>query len=168
MQQRARRLAMFFGGSFLAGAGLFAAACGTDNGTTPVPTTDGGGRDTGGGGRETGTTDDDSSTPVGDGGADCANIPKPQSSDGPFCFSVADASADGGTMSKNCSAADEEICCSGGRLPADAGFEPSRCEKGYNETTACVGFVSEVKQWHCMEAAHCPGNGDVCCATASD
>lgn len=169
-----RRLAMFLGGTFLMGAGLVAAACGTDNGTTAVPTTggDGGGRDSSSSSSSSGSSGDDGSP--GDAGPDCANIPVPKSSTGPYCFSVLDASADGGTASKNCAAADNEICCSGGRLPNDGGFEPSKCVEatvsgggGYN-TGACTGFTTAVQEWHCMEAAHCPGQGEVCCAIASD
>jgi hypothetical protein len=176
----ARRLYMFLGGTFLAGGGLIAAACTTDNGTTTsVPTVNDSGRDTGNGSSSGGSSGGSSGDP-GDGGtgADCANIPKPKSSDGPFCFSVLDASPDGGTMGVNCPAADNKICCSGGRLPNDAGFENSQCvtaaegTEGYDEgacgTEADPAFTSEVKEWHCMEAAHCPGTGEICVATVSE
>lgn len=170
-----RRLAMFLGGTFLMGAGLVAAACGTDNGTTAVPTTDGGGgRDTSSSSSSSGSSGSEGGPT--DAGPDCSNLPTPKSSDGPYCFSVADAAADGGTMSKNCSAAANEICCSGGRLPGDAGFEPSRCEVatedqpngGYKTNNVCQNFTTAVQQWHCMEAKHCPNQGEVCCAIASD
>lgn len=173
----ARRLYMFLGGTFLAGGGLIAAACSTDNGTTSnVPTVGDSGRDTGNGSSSGGSSGGSSGTP-GDGGADCADIPTPKSSDGPFCFSVRDASPDGATAGKNCETG--KICCSGGRLPNDAGFEPSQCvtaaeaaNAGYEEgacaTEANPNFTTEVKEWHCMEGDHCPGTGEVCCAAASD
>lgn len=175
----ARRLYMFLGGTFLAGGGLIAAACTTDNGTTTnVPTVNDSGRDTGGGSSGT-TSSGGSSGDPGDAGPDCANIPKPKSSDGPFCFSVLDASPDGATASTNCPADQNKICCSGGRLPNDGGFEPSQCvaattssTAGYEEgacgTEANPAFTTDVKEWHCMEGAHCPGNGEVCCAAGSD
>ena len=173
----ARRLYMFLGGTFLAGGGLIAAACTTDNGTTTnVPTVGDSGRDTGGGSSSGGGSSGGSSGTPGDGGADCADIPTPKSSDGPFCFSVLDASPDGGTMGKNC--ATGEICCSGGRLPNDGGFEPSQCipatengavyEEGECDTMASPAFTTDVKEWHCMEGDHCPGANAICCATVSD
>jgi hypothetical protein len=175
----ARRLYMFLGGTFLAGGGLIAAACTTDNGTTSnVPTVNDSGRDTGNGSSSGGSSGGSSGDPGGEGGADCGNIPKPKSSDGPFCFSVLDASPDGAAMGVNCPAADNKICCSGGRLPNDAGFENSQCvtaaegTEGYDEgacgTEADPAFTSEVKEWHCMEAAHCPGTGEICVATVSE
>lgn len=173
-----RRLAMFLGGTFLAGAGLFAAACGTDNGTSAVPTVDSGGRDTSSSSSSSGSSGDPDGSGPTDGGADCANIPTPKSSDGPFCFSVLDASPDGSTASKNCNAAANEVCCSGQRIDGGPTFEPSRCEvatpagganAGYNENTVCnAGFTYGVEQWHCMESAHCPGNNEVCCAITAD
>lgn len=172
----ARRLYMFLGGTFLAGGGLIAAACTTDNGTTtPVPTVNDSGRDTGNNNTSSsGGSSGGSSGSPGDGGADCANIPKPKSSDGPYCFSVADASPDGAAASKRCSG-NNEICCSGGRKPNDAGFENSQCVAateadpgpGYEEGS-CTGFTTAVKEFHCMEGAHCPGATEVCCVTASD
>lgn len=172
------RWAMFVGGTFLAGAGLIAAACGTDNGTTSVPTVSDSGRDTGASSSSSsGSSGDDDSGGPGDAGVDCGKLPVPKSSDGPYCFSVLDASADGGTMSKNCSAANNEVCCSGGRQE-DGGFESSRCEVatednqngGYKTNNICNGFNAqeEVTQWHCMQASHCPNAGEVCCLIGSD
>ena len=77
MQQRFRRLALFVGASALVGAGLIVAACGTDNGSTPVPTpgVDGGGKDSSK--TDGSTTDPDGSTdPDAADAPDCANEPK--------------------------------------------------------------------------------------------
>lgn len=177
----ARRLYMFLGGTFLAGGGLIAAACTTDNGTnTPVPTVNDSGRtDTGGSsGASSGGSSGGSSGDPGDAGADCANIPEVRDSVGPYCFSVKDAGGDGATFGKNCNAAMNEICCSGGPLGPDAGFEPSQCVVATEDTVgyeegACTGFTTAVQEWHCTEAAHCPGNAsggtdEICCATITD
>jgi hypothetical protein len=167
------------GGTTLVGGGLVAVACSTDNGTTTnVPTVGDSGRQDTGGGSSGASSGGSSGSPGDAGGPDCANIPKPKSSDGPFCFSVLDASPDGSTASMNCPAADNKICCSGGRKPNDAGFEPSQCvsatengnvyDEGACDTEADPAFTTDVKEWHCMEAAHCPGSGAICCATVSE
>lgn len=169
-----RRLAMFLGGTFLMGAGLVAAACGTDNGTTAVPTTDGGGRDTSSSSSSSSSSGSNGEGGPTDAGPDCANIPTPKSSPGPFCFGAGDAAPDGATTNTNCDGK-QEICCSGGRI-GDAGFAPSQCETatadavngGYATTAATCAATTNAKQWHCMESAHCPGAGEVCCAIASD
>jgi hypothetical protein len=173
----ARRLYMFLGGTFLAGGGLIAAACTTDNGTTTVPTVSDSGRDTGSTSSSGGSS---SGSPSGDGGdasANCDDIPKkPKSSDGPFCFGAGAGAGDSGvdaSPNANCDSTKNEICCSGGRLPNDAGFAPSQCKVatedtvGYEEGTTCTG-ITPVKEYHCMEGAHCPGSGEVCCVTVSE
>ena len=173
MQQRTRRLAIVFGGSLLATIG-FLAACSTDNGTTPLPGQTGtdGGRDSAkGDGSNNDNDGDDSSTPVGDGGADCANIPTVKSSPGPFCFTVLDGGGNGQTKSINCNAANHEVCCSDGRLD-DGGFAPSECKVvttsgggGYNEGACAPTFEGDGgKEYHCTEQDHCPGQGESCCA----
>ena len=71
MAASARRLYMFLGGTFLAGGGLIAVACSTDNGTTTsVPTVNDSGRDTGNG-SSSGGSSGGSSGSVQDAGADC-------------------------------------------------------------------------------------------------
>lgn len=167
---RSRILIVLAGG--LVSAAAILAACSTDNGSTPVPSIDSGRADT-----STGTdgsnNNTDGNTPL-DGGADCANVPETKSSVGPYCFSVADAGPDGSSKSKNCNSAADEICCSGGSLGSDAGFEPSTCKApgtnasgGYNEGTC--GFANPGGQeWHCTEKSHCPGQDELCCLIGSD
>lgn len=165
----ARRLYMFLGGTFLAGGGLIAAACTTDNGgTTPVPIANDSGRDTGNGSSSGGSSGGSSGTP-GDAGADCANAPTPQSSDGVFCFG---ANVDSGTdaSSKTCNSANNEICCSGNPIDG-GGFESSECIAATEDTTGyVVGSCNAGTQqeWHCTESSHCPGSGEVCCVMRSD
>lgn len=174
----ARRLYLFLGGTFLAGGGLIAAACTTDNGTaTNVPTVNDSGRDTGNGSSSGGSSGGSSGSPS-DAGADCANIPKPKSSDGPFCFGAGAGAGDSGadaSPNKNCDSTASEICCSGGRLPNDAGFAPSECRVaaddgvGYDQSENTCDGITPVKRYECMERAHCPGgNAAVCCVTVSE
>ena len=168
----ARRLYMFLGGTFLAGGGLIAAACTTDNGTTTqVPTVNDSGRDTGNGSSSGGSSGGSSGNPGDGGGADCANIPTPRSSEGPFCFGAAQVEAGvDASPNKTCNSAADEICCSGNPI-ADAGFEPSSCKQattgavGYDEGTCTAGKAQE---WHCTEGSHCPGSGEICCAMKSE
>jgi hypothetical protein len=177
MRQAGHRVFVFFGGTFLVGAGLIAAACGTDNGsTTTVPTVDGGRDGTASSsGASSGTTSSGgSSGDPGDSGADCANIPTPKSGDGPYCFSVLDASADGGTAPKACDNSKNEVCCSGQPL-GDAGFEPSTCEVadagagGFSHTCSGYAWQTAPRRYDCAEKAHCAGaGGGYCCAIAAD
>jgi len=179
MRAAGHRIFMFSGITFLTGAGLVAAACGTDNGTTATP---GGGGDSGrdgtgsSSGGSSGTTSSSGSSGDLDGGADCANIPTPKSSDGPYCFAVLDASPDGGTMGKDCDNSKKEVCCAGQPLSGDGGFEPSTCEVA--ATTSSGGFTHDCngyswtnppRRYDCTEKAHCSAaGGGYCCAIAAD
>ena len=162
---------MLLGGTFLAGGGVIAAACTTDNGTgTSVPVVSDSGRDTGNGSSSGGSSGGSSGDPGDGGGADCGSIPKPKSSDGVFCFGAnADAGADA-SPNATCKSADNEICCSGNPIP-DAGFYASSCEvaaedpPGYGVGSCTAG---EQQEWHCLESSHCPGSGEFCCAIASE
>jgi hypothetical protein len=166
----ARRLYMFLGGTFLAGGGLIAAACSTDNGTTTnVPTVGDSGR-TDTGSSSSGGSSGGSSGTVAEAGADCADIPTPKTATGVYCFGAADAGPDA-SPNKTCSSADNEVCCSGNPIGDGGTFSPSSCEVaqegtvGY-ETTACNAQIQQ--QWDCTEGSHCPGAGEVCCAIRSD
>lgn len=177
MQQRTRRLAMFMGGSFLAALGLVAAACGTDNGddTTAIPVDSGARRDTGttpkDGGTEPDPDDEDgSTTPLTDAGADCGKIATVQSSIGVYCpFAFEKDSGTG----PNCDSSKKQVCCNGQKLPADAGFAPTKCDEatpasvGYEDSTACES-APNTERFDCMEQKHCPNAADVCCAIGAD
>lgn len=168
----ARRLYMFLGGTFLAGGGLIAAACTTDNGTgTNVPVVNDSGRDTGNGSSSGGSSGGSSGDPGDGGGPDCSSVPKPKSSDGVFCFGAnTDAGADA-SPNLTCTSANNEVCCSGN--PIDGGtFEQSECvaavedqNTGYEVGSCNAGTQQE---WHCLESSHCPGSGEFCCAIASE
>lgn len=182
MQQSTRRLAWFMAGTFSMSAGLVAVACSTDNGggTTPIPTVDSGKDGHSSSSSSSGSSGDTDGSSSGglDAGPDCSGAPKVKSSDGPYCFAVADAGEGGAPKGMDCPSADKEICCSGQRLAGDAGFENSTCETatvasssggGYDPSSVCQnGFTVEPKQYHCTEAKHCPGTGEICCAIGAD
>jgi hypothetical protein len=172
MQQRTRRLAFVFAGTLFATVGVLA-ACSTDDGTTPLPGSDGG-RDSAKADGSGNNNDDDGGVPGpndGGNGADCANVPTVKSSVGPYCFSVVDGGGNGTTKSVNCNAENNEICCSDGRQ-ADGGFALSECKVattsgggGYTEGACAPTFEGDGgKEYHCMEKDHCPGSDEACCA----
>jgi hypothetical protein len=170
MAAASARLYMFLGGTFLAGGGLIAVACTTDNGgTTPVPIANDSGRDTGNGSSSGGSSGGSSGSPDDGGGADCGNIPTPKSSQGVYCQGAnVDAGADA-SPHKTCNSANNEICCGG--TPIDSGvFNPSSCEVATEDTPGYqVGTCNASTQleWHCTEPSHCPGAA-VCCVMRSD
>lgn len=172
MQQRFRKLALFVGASSLVGAALIVAACGTDNGSTPVPTpgVDSGGKDSSKGDSST-TTDPDGGTVTDSSTVDCAKAPVLRTNttaDGFFCaFYKPEAGA-----SANCTAT--ETCCNPGI--ADGGafsgkFPPAYCAAGKLDETGCaaaaaahgsdfqVGFFSNA--WQCNDKTACAA-GEIC------
>ena len=176
MEQRTRRRLAFIGVGALMPIGgfLLAAACGTDNGTTDTPKNDSGRTDTSSSSSSSSSGDSSGTSSGGDAAPDCSAVPNVKSSIGPFCFGVADASADGGTKSINCNSANDQVCCGDSKF-ADGGFAPSTCEPatvngagGYND--ACNGKYQggPGSEWHCLEKAHCPGTDEYCCLTGSD
>ena len=163
MHLRPRRIAIFFAAStFAAACAIF--ACSTDNGTSVLPAPDAN--------KDTNVPDPDGN--VVDPGVDaCADAFVPRTSTGPRCLGVIDGGGEGGTASRNC-AGKTQICCADGRF-SDGGFAPSECVTGvvsggntYNEGTCTPTFQGDGgKEYHCFEAAHCPGTGSVCCMTGS-
>jgi hypothetical protein len=186
MEQRTRRLIILVGGTLMASAGLFVAACSTDNGTTPLPggssgtsgtsggTDSGKKKDTGGtssGGEEedTGAPDDGGST------ADCANAPRLRTNTDFFrcAFFTRDAGDDAGPSS---SCTNNEICCNPGKTGADfgpsfcashpaaqkGGDGPKECSEQSNEKTGKAWAPYQSSTWECADKNNCAPN-QVCC-----
>lgn len=169
MQQRFRKLAVFFGAATLAGGGLILVACGTDNGDTVATPQVDAAKPSEGGKTETGTNPGPDGSTTGDGGtdADCTKSPKLRKNENGFycAFKKSDAGAEGGA---NCG--DLETCCNpSGKI--DGGFAPSFCATGKNEE-ACQNQAAENKSafeadagsaWACADKSNCPNATDVCC-----
>jgi hypothetical protein len=165
MQQRFRRLAVFFGAVTLAGSGLVMVACGTDNGDTVATPQVEAGKDTGAKADTGSTTDPDGSTVVDAAAeADCKDNPKLRNNEnGFYCtFKKFDAGAEGGA---NCG--NGETCCNPSeKIGAD--FAPSFCATGKDDT-ACKAQAAANNSsfdagsaWACADNAACNG-GEVCC-----
>lgn len=177
MQQRFRRLALFVGASALVGAGLIVAACGTDNGSTPVPTPSvDGGKDSAPK-PDTGTTPDpDSGTLPDSSTVDCGRVSMltTNTTAGGFrCgFYKADAAVDGAAGIENCTAT--QTCCN--PSIADGGtfsgkFPPAFCADGKVDENGCAtqdtahgsdfqtGFFSHA--WECNDDTACAA-GEKC------
>jgi hypothetical protein len=158
MQQRMRRLAFFVSAAVLATGGLFAAACGTDNGTTntPLPTPEAGGRDTGGGGD--GGTEEDSSVGVDAGtDADCSRAARLRDEANIYCPFRGDAGP----------CTPDESCCN--PRAVDGTFPKSFCATGKDDNACATQAEGEGSnwsaggsQWECADGTHCPG-AQVCC-----
>lgn len=173
MQQRFRRLALFVGASALVGAGLIVAACGTDNGSTPVPTpgVDGGGKDSSK--TDGSTTDPDGSTdPDAANAPDCANEPKLRTNtttSGIYCaFYKRDGGAvEGGLGTSYCE--NDDTCCNPADVTAGT-HELSYCAqgKGGDKCAAQAAANSSVwtadagSSWECSDKNSCSA-GQVCC-----
>jgi hypothetical protein len=161
MQARTQRVALFFAVSgFAAAAAIF--ACSTDNGPSTINTLDARSESSSGG----------EDAPIEPGPDACADAFVPRQSAGPRCLGVVDAGGDGATFSKNC-AGKTQICCSDGRF-SDGGFAGSDClnatvtGNSFQEGQCAPTFQGDGgKEWHCTEAAHCPGTGSVCCMIGS-
>jgi hypothetical protein len=178
MQQRTRRLAIFFGGTLLATIGVLA-ACSTDNGSTPLPTqktVDGSNKTDAKG---TDNTDNTDNTGGSDAGADCSAAAylhnnQPQ---GFFCAHLdRDPSAEDAGGLSNC--ANDETCCNSGQDPSK-NFPKTFCaktplnEKGEKTAgqTACNAQAQDngsswysnfATTWECGDKNNC-GDGQVCC-----
>ncbi len=160
MQQRFRRVALFIGTASLAGLG-FLVACGTDNGTTPVPV----GTDSavapkdGGGGTDSSTPDEDGDIPDA-AGVDCSS--KPILRDNTAGFRCAFKAPDSGSTCLN-----TEECCN----TADKASGPAFCANAKGGDAVCaaqapVGSTyaadSGAKAWECADKSACGAN-EVCC-----
>lgn len=176
MQQRTRKLALFLTGSFVGTAVLLAAACGTDNGTTPTPgtpTADAGtGRDSGDGpnpSRDGGPGEEEDSGGV---DADCSQAPRLRTTtNGFFCaFYRSDGGGPDGGSTSNC--ANDEICCNPSGKDTGGNFHPSFCAKDVakNGDVTCAGEAASEgssyegggSAWECADKNQC-GASEVCC-----
>lgn len=183
MQQRFRRLAMFFGMSAVAAGGLAVVACGSDgDAIVATPQTDRAKTDPGASKSDGGVTNDDNGGGTngdgdGDGGdtsaADCGKAPRlrPTPNGGFNCPFQAKGAGANDAGAGNCSTG--QTCCSpafadGG--PFDKKFPPSFCANG-TDGTACEtqasannsefkpGFFSGA--WQCQDKSNCAA-GEVC------
>jgi hypothetical protein len=189
MRQSTRKYVMFFGATMAVAGGLFAAACGTDNGGTSsgtLPTAEGGGGDRGQTPPPPGVTPPGS----GDGGdsgtnPDCSTAPQLRSNTSDFfcAFVAKDAGTDGGDGGQSASyCQNNEICCNPS-TKTGSNFDPSYCAfdptKGTNDTqmkayNACAAFAPAHgftwgatdggSAWECGDKNNCP-SGQVCCLT---
>lgn len=166
MHQRTRRLAILFGGSLLAALGLVLAACSTDNGATPVPTTGtDSGRDTKGkdSGKDPGD-DEDSGGGAKDAGVDCSTAPHLRSNTGVFCFGG--TGTDDGGM---CSADENKVCCgdakdeTGKFIKAYCAVATKDSAGGYAAGSCDFAPDAGGREWHCSEDDQCPNAGEACC-----
>lgn len=189
MQLHMRRLAFFVCGTTLMAGGLFAAACGTDNGntSTPIPQVDGAtpGKGDGSVKNDSGDTTDDDGGTLDASGADCATAPiLRDNKKGFYCsFLFRDAGPDAAVSPTSCPS--DEICCN----PADnaddthnTSFCATGTKGGSAEDTAntCKTYAGENdlawpdnatqpgSAWECMDKNGC-SDGQICCMfTASN
>jgi len=174
MQQRFRRLAVFFGiSAFAAGGGLMA-ACGTDNGTpVATPQIEAGKGDTGGGNKETGTPDPEEGGTLPDGGgtdADCSNNPVLRDNSASFRCAFKDA---GGVADASPTCTNTETCCNTESKATGPGF----CATGKSGTDAlCVAQApvgstfnaNKGKAWECADKSNCTGGANAVCCMITD
>jgi hypothetical protein len=172
MHAQKRRFAWILGSTILMGTGAAGAiACGTDNGTTPLP----GETDAGGGGKDAtvadgggGNTTDGSGGNMTDGTAgdmdggntvDCGKIPTLHApGPGPFC--PFQAFADGAAAFGDCDAG-EHCCDYQGNTPSPA----ATCNAA---GTACATQANYITiDFGCDTKAHC-GAGEQCCMFGKD
>ncbi|AKV03745.1 hypothetical protein AKJ09_10408 [Labilithrix luteola] len=170
-----RKLGFFVCGTALMAGGLFAAACGTDNGTTTttVPKADGATPNKGDGsvkGDGGDVTPDDDASTGDDGGADCSNVPKLRDTTKGFRCSF--LQADGGAYCAN-----DTTCCNPANAP-DGGHYATYCASGTKSSTAvgkvCQDYATKNSldwpedpakpgsEWQCADKNQC-GAGQVCC-----
>lgn len=171
-QQQMRRLAFFFGATAVITGGLFAAACGTDNGTNtevPTPNVDSGNNATNPPKKDSGSDPSDDgggNNPQDDGGtepdgssADCSKAPKLRDNTKGFrCPFIAsgDAGTDGGSASWTCN--NDEICCMAAKN-TDNTNNPSFCVKNAksdNSTTAGAAACKAYADSHSGEGLKWP------------
>ncbi len=169
MQQRFRRVALFFGATSIVGAGLIMVACGTDNGNpVPTPTVDSGRTDTGGGKTDGPITTDDGSVPEGGTDADCKNNPILRDNSAGFRCAFKSADAGGADASPTC--ASTQSCCNTESKATGPGY----CVDGKDSTeAACIAGgpangstfnAGKGKVWECADNSGCTGSaGKICC-----
>lgn len=189
MRQSTRRYVMFVGATFAVAGGLFAAACGTDNGGSSsgtLPTAEGGGGD-----RANPPPPPPSGGDAGGDSAtnpDCSTAPKLRTNTNDFyCAFVpkADGGAgDGGDAGNPSFCRNTEICCNPS-TKTGSNFDPSFCAtdgtKGSNDTqlkaeAVCAaaagahgftwGATDGGSAWECADKNNCPA-GQVCCLTGN-
>ncbi len=166
-----RRLALILGSAAIMGAGALAVACGTDNGTTPLP----GDKDASTGGVDGSTGNDvDGSMPGTDSGGmmdmdagvDCGKLPTLHAPGaGAFCpfqeGGTGDASA---KFFGNCGAG--QTCCDyqGATAPNEP---PAQCITGTSAVCPAAPAMYTLIPWECDTASQCPTAGNVCCMFTS-
>jgi hypothetical protein len=173
MQQRFRRLAVFFGAASLAGAGLIVVACGTDNGEAVATPQVEAGKDTGGGKTDTGTPVDPDGGTVVDGNApDCSNEAELRTNtptSGIFCaFYRRDGGAPGDSGLGQSYCENDDTCCNPAKVGAT--FPASYCAdgKGADKCAAAAAANNSTwtpdagTAWECSDKNSC-GGGQVCC-----
>jgi hypothetical protein len=180
MQQRFRRVALFFGATSLAAAGLIVVACGSDSSPTATPqlpeasspNKDG----STGPGTDGGTNPDGGDLDSGE-APDCQMSPKLFTTTvaaGFFCsFYNADGGDSGTGNARNCPS--DTTCCDPGANPAGSKtFPAAYCAPGKGQD-ACnngaaaagstwVGLNDGGSVWECADKNSC-GAGQVCCLT---
>jgi hypothetical protein len=172
MHAQTRRTAFILGSLLLMGTGAFAVACGTDNGTTPLP----GEQDAGGTGKDAtvnggdsgGNTGTDSGGNTGtdgggnmdmDAGVDCGKIPTLHAPGaGPFC--PFQAYADGAAAFGDCDSG-QHCCDYQGASPTP----PATCNGSAAACAPQTGFITI--DWACDTKAHCTA-GQECCMYGKD
>lgn len=179
MHQRIRQIAFLTSGALVVCAGIFAAACGTDNGTTetPLPTPEAG-RDTG----SSGGNGDSGPNPEEDAGldasnADCGLAPKLRdNTNGFFCpfQRPQDGGADGGDGGSGIGpCTNNQSCCNPNRVGGQ--FPPSFCANGRDDDSCANGAAAANSdwsaggsQWECADGTNCPGMQVCCLITGPD
>lgn len=167
MQQRFRKLAVFFGATTLAGAGLILVACGTDNGEAVATPQVDAAKGTDGSSKDGGPGTDPEGGPQIEAGpdADCSNSPKLRNNENGFycAFKKFDAGTEGGANCGNL-----ETCCN----PSDkigADFAPSFCATGKDDTACKTQAAANNSSfdagsaWACADNSQCAGANEVCC-----
>ncbi len=167
-----RRLALIFGSVAIMSAGALGVACGTDNGTTPLP---GDNKDasTGNGdgsvdpGTDSGTPDMDSGVVVDmDAGVDCGKLPTLHPP-GPGAFCPFQEGGTGDASAKffgNCAAG--QTCCDyqGATSPTEP---PATCMTGTAVVCPPAPANYTLIPWECDTASQCQTAGNVCCMFTS-
>jgi hypothetical protein len=159
-----RKLALFVGAASLAGGGVFVVACGTDNGSSSVPTPQVEG------GKDSSTTPVDSGggtdSAAPDSGVDCSKNPKLRDNTAAFrCAFLAAGSGDGGAST----CANTETCCNTSDKTDAGAFEPAFCATGKTGDTSCKAQAvskgstfTAGNAWECADNSGCSA-GQVCC-----
>lgn len=162
------RLAFAFGGAAATSIALVLAACSTDNGFSPLPTT---GLDSGGGTgstRDSSTRRDTGPTPgeeeeedaAIDPNADCSKVPKLRSQTGVYCF-------------RGIETDDAGVCGAGRTCCSDVKNNRTFTSKCVDRGEACDfesfadAGLEDGREWHCTESSHCESD-QACCVIKGD